>query len=117
MHRLDHPFIISVQYAFHNDRKVYLVWDLYEICQNLCAKLPLVAGFTDKQTRFYSAEIFLALKYLHSKHIIFGNFCPQNILLDNDGHIKILDLTQSTMRLSVNEQDQILRMISILFLC
>ena len=107
LHRLNHPFIVSVQYAFHNDRKVYLVCDrdLCENCQDLYTKLPLVAGFTEKQTRYYSAEIFLALKYLHSKHIIFVNFCPQNILLDNDGHIKIIDLTQSTMRLSANDQD------------
>lgn len=33
----------------------------------------------------------LALKYLHSKDIIYRDLKPENILLNYDGHIKIAD--------------------------
>lgn len=39
--------------------------------------------------RFYGAEIFCCLKYLHSKNIVYTLLLPDNILLGKDGHIKL----------------------------
>uniref|UniRef100_A0A2K6AFC8 Protein kinase domain-containing protein n=1 Tax=Mandrillus leucophaeus TaxID=9568 RepID=A0A2K6AFC8_MANLE len=41
--------------------------------------------FSSAKGLFYSAEITCAIEYLHSKEI------PENILLDRDGHIKLMD--------------------------
>ncbi|XP_041445389.1 cAMP-dependent protein kinase type 1-like [Xenopus laevis] len=40
---------------------------------------------------FYTAEMVVALQFLHSKGIIHRDLKPENILIDKDGHIKICD--------------------------
>jgi len=47
--------------------------------------------FTECRARFYAAEIALALQCLHRMLIIYRDLKPDNILLDAQGHIKLVD--------------------------
>jgi protein kinase X len=40
---------------------------------------------------FYTAEIILALEYLHTQSVVYRDLKPENLLLDRDGHLKITD--------------------------
>lgn len=47
--------------------------------------------FSEKDTRFYIAELVLAIEYLHLQNVVYRDLKPENILLDKDGHIKLAD--------------------------
>ena len=42
-------------------------------------------------TKFYAAEITSAFIYLHSKSIVYRDLKPENVLINKDGHLKLVD--------------------------
>ena len=47
--------------------------------------------FSEQFTRFYAAEIVLALEELHRNGVVYRDLKPENILFSGDGHIKLAD--------------------------
>lgn len=45
--------------------------------------------------QYYTAEILLALDYIHSQRFIYKDLKTENILFDNDGNIKLCDFGAS----------------------
>lgn len=85
-----HPFIVNLCYAFQTPTKLYFV---LEFCSGgeLFFHLSRAGRFSEGRCRFYSAEIVLAVSYLHSLNIIYRDLKPENVLLDMDGHAKLTD--------------------------
>lgn len=50
-----------------------------------------VRKFSEKQARFYAAQIFLGLEYLHNLQLLYRDLKPENILIDRKGYLKITD--------------------------
>ncbi|CAD7963861.1 unnamed protein product [Amoebophrya sp. A25] len=88
--RVNHPFIVSLHYAFQTSRKLFFV---LEYCPGgeLFFHLQAVGRFSESRARFYSSEICLAIAYLHSLDIIYRDLKPENVLLDCNGHVKVTD--------------------------
>lgn len=63
----------------------------YVIGGELFSHLRRAGRFNNEVTRFYAAEIVLALEYLHSLNIVYRDLKPENLLIDSQGHIKITD--------------------------
>ena len=87
---IDHPFLINLRYAFQTDEKLCLVMDFINGGE-LFFHLRKASRFTEEKARFYSAEILVALNYLHEHNIVYRDLKPENILLDSEGHIKLTD--------------------------
>ena len=87
---VDHPFIMKLHFAFQTDDKLFLVLD-YCAGGELFFHLSRYRRFPEQWTRFYAAELLLALAHLHSKGIIYRDLKPENVLLDSEGHVKLGD--------------------------
>jgi len=87
---VDHPFIIKLHWAYHDTKFVYMLFD-YAAGGELFSYLRCARKFCNNTARFYTAEIVLALEYLHSVHVVYRDLKPENILLDKDGHVRLTD--------------------------
>jgi serine/threonine protein kinase len=87
---VSHPYIVNLHYAFQTSDKLYFVMD-YCPGGDMFHHLAKQRRFSERVSCVYSAEIVLALEYLHSFGIIYRDLKPENLLLDANGHIKLAD--------------------------
>ena len=90
LQQINNPFIVRLHYAFQTADKLYMVLD-YANGGELFFHLKEEGTFTEERVIFYSAEIALALRHLHSLGVVYRDLKPENILLSNEGHIVITD--------------------------
>jgi len=58
---------------------------------NFFSYLRSAGRFNNNATLFYASEIVSSLDYLHSLDIVYRDLKPENLLIDKDGHLKIID--------------------------
>ena len=98
MQAIDHPFIVKLHYAFQTPDKLYFVMDFLNGGE-MFTHLRKNTKFNEKRSKFYCAELVLALKGLHDNGVLYRDLKPENIILGNDGHIKITDFGLSKMNI------------------
>lgn len=87
---LQHPFLMTLRYAFQSKEKLYFVLDYYQGGE-LFFHLKNNRRFSEEVSKIYVGEIALALGHLHSLQIIYRDLKPENILLDDLGHVCLTD--------------------------
>jgi beta-adrenergic-receptor kinase len=85
------PFIVCMSYAFHTPDKLCFLLDLMN-GGDLHYHLSQHGVFSEKEVKFYAAEVILGLEHMHSRFIVYRDLKPANILLDEHGHVRISDL-------------------------
>ena len=88
--RVDHPFIVKLVKTLKDDKFIYFLMDyikgkeLFDIIRDI--------GLLNKtQTLFYGASIMLAVRYLHQRKFVFRDIKPENVMVLENGYIKIID--------------------------
>ena len=61
----------------------------------------------ESRARFYCAEIVLTLNHLHENKIVYRDLKPQNIIVDNEGHIKLTNFDLSKQSFDQNQENTI----------
>ena len=90
MSKLKHPLIVEQFFSFQLESKLYLGME-YLTGGDLRSKLQEVGKFPESTARLYLAEIMCALEYLHENSIVYRDLKLENILLDEEGHIRLVD--------------------------
>eukprot|EP01030_Chromulinospumella_sphaerica_P034345 gene34345-biopygen10006 len=76
--------------AFQTADKLFFVLE-YCAGGELFFHLGKVGRFAEERAMFYSAQITLALEYVHSLGIVYRDLKPENVLLDEVGNVKLTD--------------------------
>lgn len=96
-----HPFIVSLKFAFQTATKFYLGMEFLSggELRNHMNKSFFLNGnpsnsehhITFKDVQLYIAEISLAINNLHSNGVVYRDLKPENMMIGDDGHIKLTD--------------------------
>ena len=87
---IDHPFIVKLVKTLKDDRFLYFLMD-YIRGKELFDVIRDIDILSKSQTLFYGASIMLAVKYLHERKCIYRDIKPENIMVTENGYIKIID--------------------------
>ena len=90
LQNIDYPFLCGLVFCFQTVERIYFVMPFIsggELFQHLKKRGTL----SEEKIRFYGAQIALAIEYLHKRGIIYRDIKPENILIDEQGYIKLTD--------------------------
>ncbi|XP_020493735.1 calcium/calmodulin-dependent protein kinase kinase 2 isoform X1 [Labrus bergylta] len=89
--KLDHPNVVKLSEVLDDPSEdhLYMVFELVK--QGAVMEVPTDKPFSEDQSRFYFQDLLRGIEYLHYQRIIHRDVKPSNLLVGEDGHIKIAD--------------------------
>lgn len=93
------PFCVHLFYSLQSLSSIYLVME-YMVGGDLKSLLNVYGFFDESMAAFYVAEICLALRYLHGHQIVHRDIKPDNMLISQQGHMKLTDFGLSRVDIS-----------------
>lgn len=87
---VEFPFLVNLTDSFKDNANLYMSLE-FAVGGELFSHLRREVKFKEPRTKFYAAQIVLALEYLQSLNILYRDLKPENLLFDRQGYIKITD--------------------------
>lgn len=93
---LEHPFLVNLWFAFQDEEDMFMVVDLL-LGGDIRYHLQQVTKFDESRVKLYLCELGSALGYLRTKKVIHRDLKPDNLLLDEKGHVHLTDFNIATI--------------------
>ena len=87
---VDNPLIVKTWFYWQSKRFLYIITDYVENGELLSLWLK-VHHFPERLVIIYAVEMCLILDYLHKRGIMYRDIKMENILLDQRGHVQLID--------------------------
>jgi serine/threonine protein kinase len=81
---------VGCVHALQTPKKLFMVMDFVS-GGDFFTLLSHEGSVSEAQARLFMAEILLALEHLHKLGIVYRDLKPENVLLAEDGHVKLTD--------------------------
>jgi len=93
----DHPYIVRILYCFQTPQYLYMVQE-HVPSHTMAEYLVAHDGkpVEEAGVRFMVAQLALALAHMHSKQMLYRDLKPANVLIDEDGHLRVVDMGMAT---------------------
>ncbi|KFO37607.1 Sperm motility kinase 2B [Fukomys damarensis] len=95
MKSLQHPNVIRLLQVIETEEEVCMVME-YVSGGELLHHIRETSGLQEEEARRIFWQIICAIQYLHEQGIVHGDLKSNNILLDEDGTVKICDFGEGT---------------------
>ena len=87
---IDCPYIVKVYGAFEADEKIHIIMD-YIPKGDLAYFIKVNYPLRQDLIKFYAAEMVCFFEYMQKMKLIHRDLKPQNIMIDDKGHLKVID--------------------------
>jgi len=87
---ISHPFVVGMEGYAQDERYLYLVIEFISGGE-LFTYLRGVGKLDSPHAAMYAAQVGAIFDYLHSKNIIYRDLKPENLLIHEDGYLKLTD--------------------------
>ena len=101
---LHHPFVMQYQGCFRVESAIYIFTEFINGLE-LFDALRDIGLLTLEQGIFYTAQTILMLEYLHTNSIIYRDLKPENMIVNNDGYLKLIDMGTAKILEREDQQD------------
>jgi len=88
----DSPFVVKLYETYNGQQSLYLLLELALGGELYATYNKKCFHGREGHAKFYVAGTVLAFEHLHSKKIIFRDLKPENLLLNDKGHVKLTDM-------------------------
>jgi len=90
MEKMNNPFLVNLRGTYKDKYKVYFLLDVC-LGGELFTILRRRRYFNEATSKFYAGCVVEAFDYMHSRRIIYRDLKPENLVLDDQGYLKVTD--------------------------
>ncbi|KAH7914395.1 RIM15, signal transduction response regulator [Hygrophoropsis aurantiaca] len=98
MKQAESPFVAKLYFTFQSKENLYLVME-YLNGGDCAALIKSLGSLPEEWAKNYIAEVVLGLEYLHQRGVVHRDLKPDNLLIDQHGHLKLTDFGLSRIGL------------------